>query len=444
MKGRRMEEYDPGASTCRDWLLKLIHDDEFMMFMQEEPGRYVPKEVFFEQVPPCDLDPELAWELVSFMRRMAGTPLVREQVPTTGKTLEELSFWSMPSNIVPAFNDIVVRTGEHSNLWSSLEPLYRHGRISQPFVEDLTAAAFRDGLGVEYEDVRSLVFGERGPRNPSEKAIVNAYSLIESIKDTESPLDGPRIDKLESSLLDGTDTLPNPTYELPKTPAFASFPTNKVGTAEEIARRLSDTDIWGIHPLFSVIMDSDIVFTQRPFEQCNGLMEVVLRNVLLTRIGIPGLRFVPFSKLRLDWERGLVPPEKAPFRYGWAVVASDYGIDSTPYLLQIIHFLEEGVDKLERTIAQIEESDRTYKNIAMQDFRLSHRQKELVSDMIDNPRLIMEVGSYAERFGVATSTARNDLNRLVTLKFCFTEYQGKKQVYWPRSDMTKAIEHAAH
>lgn len=428
------------AAAYKDWLINLLHNDEFMMYMQEEPENYLLKEEFFEKTPPCGIDPDIAWELISFMRRMTGTPAVRKHVPTAGKTPNDLSFWSMSANVIIMFNEIVMRTGEPSQLWASLEPLQNHGRMLLPFVEDLTAAAFRDGLEVDYEDVRALVFDERTPRSPSEQVIANAYELIKSAGQFSAKLDGSLLEELQSKLLEHVDSLPSPHYELPNAPVFEDYPAGHAKTSEDIAQGLSDTNTWGIHPLFSIIMDSEIVFTQRPFKQCNGLMEIVLRNILLLRIGIPGLRFVPLSKLRLDWERGLVPLEKAPFRYGWAVIASDFGIDSTPFLLQIIRFIEEGVDRLENMVAQIEKSDGERKDLIMKDYRLSHRQKELVCAMIDDPHLTAEVGSYAERFDIATSTARDDLNRLVALKLCFTEFRGKKQVFWARPDMEQAIE----
>ena len=39
-------------------------------------------------------------------------------------------------------------------------------------------------------------------------------------------------------------------------------------------------------------------------------------------------------------------------------------------------------------------------------------------------------GGLRPSFECAASTARDDLNRLVDLRYCSTAYQGKKQVFW--------------
>lgn len=45
-------------------------------------------------------------------------------------------------------------------------------------------------------------------------------------------------------------------------------------------------------------------------------------------------------------------------------------------------------------------------------------------------RIRLSEEAYAHRFECAASTARDDLNRLVDLRYCSTAYQGKKQVFW--------------
>lgn len=74
--------------------------------------------------------------------------------------------------------------------------------------------------------------------------------------------------------------------------------------------------------------------------------------------------------------------------------------------------------------------DRKRKDDINSDARLSHRQKELLVNMITNPTARTDIGAYAHRFECAASTARDDLNRLVDLRYCSAAYQGKKQVFW--------------
>ena len=96
--------------------------------------------------------------------------------------------------------------------------------------------------------------------------------------------------------------------------------------------------------------------------------------------------------------------------------------------------LAEAVERLRTEVDRICEKDAGEKAAIEGDARLSHRQQVLLCDMVDNPLLVADVATYAERFGTAVSTAREDLNKLVSLGYCLTEFVGKKQVYWRRQE----------
>lgn len=49
--------------------------------------------------------------------------------------------------------------------------------------------------------------------------------------------------------------------------------------------------------------------------------------------------------------------------------------------------------------------------------------------LIADPGVHVDAGICRERFDCAVSTARDDLNCLVDLRYCSTAYQGKKQVF---------------
>lgn len=118
---------------------------------------------------------------------------------------------------------------------------------------------------------------------------------------------------------------------------------------------------------------------------------------------------------------------------------SDFGVDSTPYLIQMVEFLKSGVDRLEGLVGKIEQGDCSTKAAIEADGRLNHRQRDILKAMVDDPELEIDVHDYQTRYDVVTTTARADLNRLVSLRLLLDEFRGRRQVFWARPDMRENL-----
>lgn len=408
----------------------LIHDEQLMAFVQEKSRTYESLADFSKSEMPCGLLPEEAWELVSFVRRVNGWPTVRSQMPRAGKPLTpDLAFQTVPPAVEAAVNELAARAGTHSQLWASLEPLVHNRRLIQPIVDDLAAAAQRDRIDVGSETIRALVLGTTAPRTDAELLVGNTVALLYQNPPNDFPSNA-SIASIYGSIMAGVSLT---TSELPVVQPVSSMPDafhlNRV-TIEEISNEITHAGQWGVHPLLGVIMTSGTLWNNMTVGTANSFLEIVLRRYALTTIGLPALAVVPYSLLRLNWERGISPEVMEPFRYGEAFLVSEFGLDCTPYLIQMISMMAHYIGKLEREVAAIEEGDEGKRDRVGRDARLSHRQKELLAAMIANPTETADVRSYAQRFDCAVSTARDDLNRLVDLRYCSTTYQGKRQVFW--------------
>lgn len=417
----------------------LLHRDDFMVFMQEQPSMYLGKEEFAEQAMPAGLSVDTAWDFVSFMRRMAALPSVRSYVPQAERGVFDLAHWNTPIEALEMLNDVYAKTAENSQLWEALAPLLRRGRLVGVLTEELLACAQRDNLGLDYEAIRELVMGERTPEGDGERIVANTARLLHEIDLWEGPVDAEMLSQLYERITEGVGQHPGRRGSLPPTPYAELFFRAEECSFEDAAKQLVNDGTWGSHPLLGIIMNSAIIWGRWPFPHCNEFMEVVVRWINARHIGVPALRGVPLMRLRFDWERGLVDTAVTPFRYGEAVAISDFGVDNTPYLMVVAALLREGVERLELTVDRILKSDEARKGAIADDFRLTHRQQRILCDMVDDPRLSVDVSTYATRFDIAVSTAREDLNRLVSLGFCLTEMRGKKQVFWPRAVAPSAV-----
>ena len=114
---------------------------------------------------PGDADPALMWELVSFVRRMAGRPTVREL--NKSQPIGRQCFWTATPEMIAGLNDIVSRSNPSAQLTQSLARLSTRPAIQQLALEELEAAGYRDGVDVEHEELREIVCDKRSRPNRS-------------------------------------------------------------------------------------------------------------------------------------------------------------------------------------------------------------------------------------------------------------------------------------
>ena len=186
---------------------------------------------------------------------------------------------------------------------------------------------------------------------------------------------------------------------------------------------------WGPHIFFDMIMNADIFWEMCPFGQFDGLMELVVWHYSCFYHHVPTLRFVPLSKMRLDWELELVSKGSSVFKHGTAIVESRYGLDCTPYLQVMTGLLERGVERLQVIAMRVREADEAHKQIVSADGRLTLRQKSFLLDLMDDPGRGFVLADYQHQFDIALSTARADVEGLVSMRWLDDGFEGKRRVY---------------
>ncbi len=423
----------------REPLMRLLHDRDVVAFVQGAATRYCPRGEFEKLPLPQGLDPECAWELVSFVRRVNGVPSVRDVDAAGGLPLDRHAFWTVTPQTSALLYDILAEAGPLSALWGLLERYRGRRDVRLLVAEELAAAALRDGLGrIDYEVARALVLGERDAEGDEERIVSHAAALVdELVAYPLESIDAETIAGFQQRLFQGVGEGEGyRPYSPPHPPAVSVMKRRSpADVLEDIVANYRNRTQWGPSPLLSVIINADMVWEHRPFPCCNGLMEVLLRVAALGMYGVPALCYVPLSRMRLDWERDLTDASRTPFRQGEALVTSGFGVDSTPYLNQMVVFLKEGLERLEGVVDRLRCFDGACKAKIAADGRLNHRQRDLLQDMVDDPALEVDVHGYQERYGVVTSTARADLNRLVALRLILDGFRGRRQVFWARPGM---------
>lgn len=398
-------------------------DARLLAFVQSMVGEYLPRETFFARAEAAGLNGDEAWRLVALARRVTGFP----QLPLDGTLgVSGNSFWTMPPAILQAMEVISSRASTSSRLWNIIEPLSHRRHFLQLVVADIATAAVRDGFAIGYEDARRIIMEDAPPCSNAEAVIARTWEVLQNI-----PPEGSfwQFDDFKRAFRHIASDLRKP----PATAADAAIPITWLLSRE---RRPGDDELlessrlWGAHPLFGLLMQSEILWSQQCFPACNTLLEVAARVSSARAMGLPLLQLVPLSQLRFNWEHGIAPGALPDFPYGRAVLMTEFGDDCTPSLLQDVSMIVASLDELEDTASAMERTLAEASERIGADFRLNHRQQDLLRSLLADPTLAMDVETYRRRFDVALTTARDDLNRLVTLQWCTTAYEGKRQVFW--------------
>lgn len=398
-------------------------DTRLLAFVQSMIGEYLPYEKFLACAESLGLDGQKAWRLITYARRVTGFP----RLPLDGeRAVSGDSFWTMPPVIFEAIEVISSRASAASHLWSVIEPLAHRRQFLQPIVEDIAAAAIRDGFSIGYEEARRIIVDGATPCTNTETIIAHTWEVMQHI-----PPEGAfwHADDFARALRHITSDA----SELPDTAASAVNPITWLLDRDNHPHDdelLESSRLWGTHPLFNLLMQSEMLWSQQHFPACNTLLEVAARTSSARAMGLPLLQLVPLSQLRFNWEHGIASGALPDFPYGRAVLMTEFGTDCTPSLLQDVSMIVASLDGLERTARAMERTLTEANERIGADFRLNHRQQDLLRSLLANPALAMDVETYRRRFDVALTTARDDLNRLVALQWCTTAYEGKRQVFW--------------
>ena len=405
------------ADFCRA-LTALIRDEGFQRYMQRAPYEY---DGCGETDPPKGLDPALAQELVAFARRLRAMPFIGESMGAGNQ-----AFWVVSPSMYRDLFGLVARVEATSSLWRTLEPLAHRREIRRFVARDLEAAVTRDGIAVGRDALYGLVCDEALPRTDEERLVARVLALLDEgvpAPDSEDDLRG-----LWGAVAGDFESV-------------ASFPRYRVSVGEMLGAANWEPptvgDLWDylehvdrreLHPLLGVLFASDLMFDAGPFERLNTLTEVVLRHALAYRLGLPALRYIPLSAIRLDWEMGLYP-QRYGRPYGKAVTPGPYGSDSTLMLRESIGFLRHGLGELQETVDAVLVQDNRRCARIEADWRLNPRQKELLCDLVRDPARVVDALGSERGFGVAMSTAHTDLGSLARLGLLRSQTVGRKRVY---------------
>jgi hypothetical protein len=340
-------------------------------------------------------------------------------------------------------NEIVFEASSNKPHTERVRKFLGSGAPLQTLIADISCAAERDGILLDYEAVRMLALNQITPHSPETKVVSNTYRLALDaffgvLKDTDD------YSKMYQELTSGILRCDlNPPKRITGYPEYLQairapllHPTRLATTVEKELAVARDEHL---PPLIKVILICDEIIEFRSFGDFSALMEIIVRTILLSRIGLPGLFGIPLSKMSYDWERGILRKDQSVAVMGSAHEYSEHGYDATPFFHQKLRFCEIGLNIVDEIITRNNADNDRLVAMIHQDYRLNHRQQQALQLFVCNHSKELDSSCYQKEHDITQVTARSDLNKLVELGFLYSIYAGKKVVYRLRPDFSKAL-----
>lgn len=417
--------------------LGLLADARFAQLLATCARHGVLRSEFDQMEMPVGHFPDAVWAALTAIRRSQGIHY-RDISYLDGQKLAQ---WYTPTHSIERMlRELSQRTGTGSRLEAALHE--RHGRrfILEPLIEETVSALQCDSLPVNYEQIRSIVAGERTPATPVERLALNVHTLLCSMLDANepTPVTPALIDEMYGALVAGVSPVPPasgvawglewPEDPIPRDQAIREICAMASGNLVDPAE----------HPIVTSQRIICKFWKTAPYPSCNYIMGSLLSRLHMKQMGYPVFIYIPSSSMTLAWKHdNYTCAGVAPYAQAGNVCGLER--EWTPYWESCLRLLLLEVDKLEHSVFALKEHDDNLLARIRDDQSLNHRQREVVSQAVLVPETTFKIEAHREAYGLAYSTARQDLLALVKRGLFEMHYEAKAQVFTTRHDMKRIL-----
>ena len=404
----------------------LVRSPEFLAAwrrVNEEPTSFAQ----FSQMPvPAGFTSEGLWEILSALRRHAGTTL---PFPPYFNTAGDAAWFSIPASSQMELATLAAQARSDSAVSAAVARRAASGSALKPLLADeVFSLTRRDGMRLTRETVRSLWLQTRTARSPSELLVSNlSHMFDESDALAGRPITRGLVEQVHERVIEGVSeapAAPQPRFHLDDLGPYRD-PDYTLGVVKRIA---ADSDAGEISPLYAGINISSMFWDLVPFEYGNALTELVVRRIHFVRSGMPALAYASLSHTLLRWEEGR-PSFKAGFSIDEITADSDEGLDATIYHAVCVRALLYELAKLKSALDDIERDESTHLEALDAHTFLNERQKDVVMRAIRDPDVRFTFEGHRRAYAVVYATCRSDLLELVELGLLAYHKEGRKFVF---------------
>lgn len=423
----------PAMSPAPD----LLGDARFAQLLAAFAEHGILRSEFDQMEMPTGHAPDEVWAALTAIRRSQGIHY-RDISYLGGR---ELVQWYTPTHSIERMSrELARRTGTGSPLEAALHE--RHGRrfILKPLIEETISALQCDSLPIDDEQVRAVVSGERTPATAVERLALNVHTLLSSLLDADGPgaITPELIAEMYEALVQGVDPVPStsgvawglewPEDPIPREQALREICAMASGELVDPAE----------HPIITSQRIICKFWKTAPYPSCNYILGSLVSRLHMKQQGYPVFIYIPSSSMTLAWKHdnytceGVVP-------YGLSGNVAGLEREWTPYWESCLRLILTELDKLERSVLALKAHDDSLLARIRDDQSFNHRQRDVLSQAILVPETAFRIQGHREAYGLAYSTARQDLLALVKRGLFEMHYESKAQVFMTRHDMKRVL-----
>lgn len=175
-----------------------------------------------------------------------------------------------------------------------------------------------------------------------------------------------------------------------------------------------------VHPVIRASIIHFQIGFDHPFCDGNGRTARAMFYWSMLKSGYWMFEYLPISRLIYS----------GPAKYVNAYVHCEKDeFDVTYFLVYIANLIARARKDLETYIAKKQNEINAARNVFETDYRLNHRQRELIFRLIRSPNMSVAVNDYESRHNIAYATARKDLLDLSDWDYLTKFQEGKRFIF---------------
>lgn len=395
---------------------ELVSDEAFASCWRKVNKRFITRDEFLVLPMPSNIEAGDLWRLIRHLRRQMSSSVPYPRTP-------EL-WYCLPALDRESVGRLVSRGGVTSALGSYLAEHDFRTMDTESQIKELVEILRKDGMNLEYEDIRAIYMEERKPRSDEERIVANFTAILAK----EMASDGnagrecsvPEIYKeltSQISSIPDKPLLPSACHQLSKSMALAS--RTSADTALCLSAHLAE-----VPPAYGL------------FAAANATMGTLLRKLFLIRSGIGVLAILPMGYDIAS--RGRFGEQ--PFSDEDCLGEDGGDYDLTGYFHSHFERLHPLLDRLEAKVLQLMDRENELLSIVSNTPVLNHRQKALLVRGLKGRGETVTPSRYGLEYGVTTRTASTDLAHLASLGLIVPMRMNQGQLaYGPSSSLRKLI-----
>lgn len=420
---------------------ELCLTEEFGKLVRTASRRPLLRREIDESLVPAGYDPDEVWRALTAMRHASAyvNPFV---IHNSLGTLTE--WFTTPASLQHTLERIGALTRRGSQLDSMVGERDGSHFVTQPYIEEILSNLRYDGFPSDYESIRAVLLGERGPMGTAERLALNFHESMLSLGDlADRPIGPGVIRELHARLSRGIDPEASPECS-------PSYPVDNYGGTHAPLPTLDDalafeTDLCcgrltepTLHDILLSLLTNCFFWRYSPFGRFDNFIGCSVSRLFLYKAGYPVFRYVPKASLYERWRAGSLD-RAAGYTYEESVVPFGNTRDYTARYDSLMKLMLDSVEKMTASLGLRKQSD----DSAIADIPgipyLNHRQQEVLRQAVLRPDVEFRVRAHQELYGVAHSTARSDLVRLAELGLLSQGTRGSANVYYPSPHMKELI-----